>query len=334
MPPTLSHLDCPLIFLSKRITNTHRKIEARYKEICKTLTAELTGENGKNSNAECKFLEGQSMSPQEYERQLQKHKETIDKLLANKDYLAAIKEMIFNTPQNPYLVTGDAPMGGIGGAGLGSIKQLLKMHFPSKATEIGRNIPEGKVIFPFEIICPNHEFSSDKVDLMSYLYNLSLYSNISIGNPPQQIKSFIKFDKSGFNIPYNAYNHEESKSYQEFDKNKKINDEIEYTCTFSSDDIKMINIDSYNLSKILLKSENFKLIYNEMYKTTYANVSYINKLSDEEQKLFFILISLVPEIKFTNNEFECTKNMRKKLDYVFKTEEFLKPYYSTNTNNE
>ena len=32
------------------------------------------------------------------------------------------------------------------------IKQLLKMHFPSKATDIGRNIPEGKVIFPFEII--------------------------------------------------------------------------------------------------------------------------------------------------------------------------------------
>lgn len=32
------------------------------------------------------------------------------------------------------------------------IKQLLKMHFPSKATEIGRNIPEGKVVFPFEII--------------------------------------------------------------------------------------------------------------------------------------------------------------------------------------
>lgn len=32
------------------------------------------------------------------------------------------------------------------------IKQLLKMHFPSKATDIGRNIPDGKVIFPFEII--------------------------------------------------------------------------------------------------------------------------------------------------------------------------------------
>ena len=32
------------------------------------------------------------------------------------------------------------------------IKQLLKMHFPSQATDIGKSIPEGKCIFPFEII--------------------------------------------------------------------------------------------------------------------------------------------------------------------------------------
>ena len=137
------------------------------------------------------------------------------------------------------------------------------------------------IIFPFEIISPNYELSSDKIDLMSYLYNLSLYSNFSIGNPPQQIKSFIKFDKSGFNIPYNAYNHENSKTYQELEKNKKIKDEIEYTCTLSSDDIELININSYNLSQLLLKSENFKLINDEKYKETYVNVSFINKLTDE-----------------------------------------------------
>jgi len=137
------------------------------------------------------------------------------------------------------------------------------------------------IIIPFEIISANYELSSDKIDLMSYLYNLSLYSNFSIGNPPQQIKSFIKFDKSGFNIPYNAYNHEDSKTYQELDKSKKIKDEIEYTCTFSSDDIKLININSYNFSQLLLKSENVNLINGEKYKTIYTNVSFINKLSDE-----------------------------------------------------
>ena len=137
------------------------------------------------------------------------------------------------------------------------------------------------IIFPFEIISPNYELSLDKVDLMSYLYNLSLYSNFSIGNPPQKVKSFIKFDKSGFNIPCKAYNHEDSKTYQELDKNLKIKDEIEYTGSFSTDNIKLINIDSYNLSQLLLKSENFKLINDEKFKTTYENVSFINKLTDE-----------------------------------------------------
>ena len=70
------------------------------------------------------------------------------------------------------------------------------------------------------------------------------------------------------------------------------------------------------------------------FSTIYRNYINVNALADHEQKLFFILISLVPEIKFTDNEFESTKNMRKKLDYIFKTEEFLKPYYLTNTNNE
>ena len=73
----------------------------------------------------------------------------------------------------------------------------------------------------------------------------------------------------------------------------------------------------------LYKNNFWELEFNTIYKKYLS----INRLSDEEEKLFFILISLVPEIKFTEDEFECTKNMRKKLDYVFKTEEFLKKYY-------
>lgn len=80
----------------------------------------------------------------------------------------------------------------------------------------------------------------------------------------------------------------------------------------------------------LYKNNFWELEFTNLYKKYLS----INRLSDEEQKLFFILISLVPEIEFNGSEFECTKNMRKKLDYVFKTEEFLKPYYSTDTDNK
>lgn len=70
------------------------------------------------------------------------------------------------------------------------------------------------------------------------------------------------------------------------------------------------------------------------FSTMYKKYLSVADLAEHEQKLFFILISLVPEIKFSDNEFECCKNMRKDLDYIFKTESFLAPYYSTNTEQE
>jgi len=70
------------------------------------------------------------------------------------------------------------------------------------------------------------------------------------------------------------------------------------------------------------------------FSTIYKKYLSITSLSNQEQKLFFILISLVPEIKFTDNEFECCETMRKKLDYIFKTEEFLKPYYAADATDE
>ena len=77
----------------------------------------------------------------------------------------------------------------------------------------------------------------------------------------------------------------------------------------------------------LYQNNYWELEFSSIYKRYLA----ITTLSEQEQKLFFILISLVPEIKFTNDEFETCKNMRKKLDYVYKTESFLKPYYTTDT---
>lgn len=75
----------------------------------------------------------------------------------------------------------------------------------------------------------------------------------------------------------------------------------------------------------------YKLYQNNYWELEFSNLYkkylQINSLSKEEQKLFFILISLPPEINFTGTEFECTKNMRSKLDYIYKTELFLKEYY-------
>lgn len=69
------------------------------------------------------------------------------------------------------------------------------------------------------------------------------------------------------------------------------------------------------------------------FASIYRKYSQVNKLNEEEEKLFFILISLVPEVKLEGNEFERTKKLRSVIDYVFKTEEFLKPYYATDTSD-
>ncbi len=70
------------------------------------------------------------------------------------------------------------------------------------------------------------------------------------------------------------------------------------------------------------------------FNTIYKKYLGINRLNEDEEKLFFILISLVPEVNFEGTEFEKVENLRKMFDYVFKTEEFLKPYYATDTENE
>ncbi len=73
------------------------------------------------------------------------------------------------------------------------------------------------------------------------------------------------------------------------------------------------------------------------YKNEYFNIDfetilekYLQKspLQEDEKKLFFILISLIPEIKLTDNEFINCKNVRMSLDYLYITESLIRPYYA------
>ena len=73
------------------------------------------------------------------------------------------------------------------------------------------------------------------------------------------------------------------------------------------------------------------------YKNEYFNLDFETILEkyfqkspfqEEEKKLFFILISLMPEIKLTENEFINCKNVRVALDYLYITENLVRPYYT------
>lgn len=81
----------------------------------------------------------------------------------------------------------------------------------------------------------------------------------------------------------------------------------------------------------------------KLYKKEYKNINFSEILSryiykfpllDYEKKLLFILISLPPEIDNSQNEFERCQKMSDVLDYIFKTEELIRPYYSEHEEKE
>ena len=52
------------------------------------------------------------------------------------------------------------------------------------------------------------------------------------------------------------------------------------------------------------------------------------KLSEDEKKLFFILISLPQEIDFSLDEFSTCQKVREAMDYLYLTEKLVRPYYA------
>ena len=62
---------------------------------------------------------------------------------------------------------------------------------------------------------------------------------------------------------------------------------------------------------------------------------YQNKypLNESEKKLLFVVISLPKKINIQSTEFKTCIEVRNTLDYLFKTEKLVRPYYSINKEN-
>ena len=103
-----------------------------------------------------------------------------------------------------------------------------------------------------------------------------------------------------------------------------------------SDKDYLISWDNYILDTPVLDIVN---LYKNEYK--YYNFEAVLKryfnnypLLDYEQKLLFILLVLPPIIKEDSNEFKNTEIMQENFDYIFKTEELIRPYYAHNKEKE
>lgn len=51
-------------------------------------------------------------------------------------------------------------------------------------------------------------------------------------------------------------------------------------------------------------------------------------LLEEERQLLFILMSLPDKIEFIDNEYECCKAVTRMIDFIYKTESIISPYYT------
>ena len=91
---------------------------------------------------------------------------------------------------------------------------------------------------------------------------------------------------------------------------------------------KLISWDNYMIDTPVI--DIVKLYKNEWKNINFSEIleRYMYKfpLLDYEKKLLFILISMPPQIKKSNNEFEKCKVISEVMDYVFKTEELIRPY--------
>jgi len=145
-----------------------------------------------------------------------------------------------------------------------------------------------------------------------------------------KIKSALLFSESELDNWYELVKDKKNERISLIHNNLKaehyIRNDKDYLISWDKAKFDTPILDLVNLYKNDFWEDNFSDLYKKYLSIT--------NLSESEEKLFFIIISLVPEIKFEGSEFECTKNMRKGLDYIYKTEEFLAPYYSSDTNDE
>jgi hypothetical protein len=104
-----------------------------------------------------------------------------------------------------------------------------------------------------------------------------------------------------------------------------IKNEKEYLISWDQSKIDSPVLDLINFYKNNYFDLDFETIFN----------SYLSKypLNESEKKLLFIVISLPKKIEFKDNEFNSCTSIRNSLDYLFKTEELIRPYYSVNQEN-
>lgn len=217
-----------------------------------------------------------------------------------------------------------------------------------------------------DIKLPKEQKCDDLIEIIASLHNKTSYfkevSEDKFKSIYEDIKSNISYLSNYYNTLYEIGFNEvyESPSNYIFMRNYfKINAALEYanneldnwySLVTSETKIRVCLIHNnlelnHLLNNKLISWDNYMIDTPvidivKLYKKEWKNIDFSEILErymykfpllEYEKKLLFILISLPPQIKKSDNEFEKCKVVSEVMDYVFKTEELIRPY---NTEHE
>lgn len=238
-------------------------------------------------------------------------------------------------------------------------------YFPSLIDDTRKDV---NVFMKLEdTLMPKEQRIDDMVDLVSLLHNkTSYYKEVSEDNYKEvfeNVKSNIDYGRDYYNKLYDTIKVEVYMSPSHYSLIRNISkifsaydfcdNELSLWYDLVKEETKQrvalihnnLEVDhfirndkSYLVSWDYAKVDTPVLDLVKLYQNEYFNYDfdsiikrYFSKypLLESEQKLFFILISLPPIIELSDTEYNNCINVRKNLDYIFKTENLVRPYYAT-----
>lgn len=149
-------------------------------------------------------------------------------------------------------------------------------------------------------------------------------SEYTLARNISKIFKILEFTKQELEIWYNIVKQKNKKRLVVLHNNLEldhiINNETNYLISW---DKTKIDLPIFDIYKLYLK-HSLEFEFGEILKRYEKNYP----LYEDERKLFFILILLPPKIEFNQTEYQNTKKIGKMIDYLYKTENLISPYYS------
>lgn len=115
-----------------------------------------------------------------------------------------------------------------------------------------------------------------------------------------------------------------------------VHNNLQLSHVLRNNDTYLISWDKYIVDTPILDlykfymNEELENNFNDLFKKYESKF----KLLEDEKKLLFIILSIPKKFEYVNNEYINTNNVREFIDYLYRTNNLITPYYSINSEDE